>query len=505
MCSISGIISISNSKKNLIYKMIEAQSHRAPDESGVFFDNDIALGMGRLKIIDLKSKNITPFISNNYVLTYNGEIYNYIELKKELKDLGVKFRTNSDTEVLLKAWETWGEKTFSKLNGMFAFCIYDKRTKRLVLARDIAGEKPLYYSQNKKEFYFSSEAKALKFVANPILQENNFYKSFQYCLDETILKDIYQIKPAHYLIYDLNNGKFYQKEYWKFKKKKIFLKEAEEELDHLIKDSVRLRFRSDVKMGIYSSGGVDSSLLSSYGLFKYKFYFNDKINYLKDFKKKIDKITYHLDFPVGSLSSYPLYVLAQRAKKKVKVVVSGEGADEIFGGYVRYMPIANDYYLNKKFPSYKNFFKDQKDYIAAYTRLVLKNNNISLAQKLFSPIFEMFEDPINAMGFIDFKYVMPSLLQMGDRMSGAFGLENRCPFLDKRIIEFGFSLPPEKKIFNMNQKIILQDLLKKKNPKFNFQQEKKGLFFNLKNWQNQKDRFRNKYFSTIEKSWLTNN
>ena len=205
------------------------------------------------------------------------------------------------------------------------------------------------------------------------------------------------------------------------------------------------------------------------------------------------------------MSSYPLYALAQRAKKKVKVVVSGEGADEIFGGYVRYMPIANDYYLNKKFPSYKNFFKNQSDYITAYARLVLKNNNISLAQKLFSPIFEMFEDPINAMGFIDFKYVMPSLLQMGDRMSGAFGLENRCPFLDKRIIEFGFSLPPEKKIFNMNQKIILQDLLKKKNPKFNFQQEKKGLFFNLKNWQNQKDRFRNKYFSTIEKSWLTNN
>ena len=177
MCSISGIVSISNTKKNLIYKMIEAQSHRAPDESGVFFDNNIALGMGRLKIIDLKSKNLTPFISNNNVLTYNGEIYNYIELKKELKDLGVKFITNSDTEVLLKAWETWGEKTFSKLNGMFAFCIYDKKTKRLILARDIAGEKPLYYSQNKKEFYFSSEAKALKFVVNPILQENNFYKS----------------------------------------------------------------------------------------------------------------------------------------------------------------------------------------------------------------------------------------------------------------------------------------------------------------------------------------
>jgi len=505
MCSISGIVSISNSKKNLIYKMIEAQSHRAPDERGVFLDKNIALGMGRLKIIDLKSKNLTPFISNNYVLTYNGEIYNYIELKKELKDLGVKFRTNSDTEVLLKAWEIWGEKIFSRLNGMFAFCIYDIKFKRLILARDIAGEKPLYYSQNKKEFYFSSEAKALKFLVNPILRENSFYKSFQYCLDETILKDIYQLKPSHFLIYDLNNGKFYQKEYWKFKKRKIFLKEVEEELDHLIKDSVRLRLRSDVKVGIYFSGGVDSTLLSSYGSFKYKFYFNDKINYLNDFKKKIEKITYHLDFPVGSLSSYPLYVLAQRAQKKVKVVFSGEGADEIFGGYVRYMPIANDYYLNKKFPSYKNFFKNQSSYIAIYSRLIMKNNDTYLAQKLFSPIFEMFEDPINAMGFIDFKFIMPSLLQMGDRMSGAFGLENRCPFLDKRIIEFGFSMPTKIKIFNMSQKIILQDLLKKKNLKFNFHQEKKGLFFNLKNWYNQKDRLRNKYFSMIEKSWLTNN
>ncbi len=145
-------------------------------------------------------------------------------------------------------------------------------------------------------------------------------------------------------------------------------------------------------------------------------------------------------------SFYPLYVLAQRAQKKVKVVFSGEGADEIFGGYERYNPIANDYYLNKKFPSYKNFFKNQSSYIAIYSRLIMKNNDTYLAQKLFSPIFEMFEDPINAMGFIDFKFIMPSLLQMGDRMSSAFGLENRCPYLDKRIIEFGFSLPHNLKI-----------------------------------------------------------
>ena len=154
MCSISGIIS--DTKKNLINEMMSIQSHRAPDDSGKFADKNIALGMGRLKIIDLESKNLCPMINDDYVLTYNGEIYNYKELKKELIDLGVKFKTESDTEVLLHSWKMWKTKIFQKLNGMFAFAIYDRKNMKLYLARDIAGEKPLYYYHNNKDFFFST-------------------------------------------------------------------------------------------------------------------------------------------------------------------------------------------------------------------------------------------------------------------------------------------------------------------------------------------------------------
>ena len=159
MCSISGIISKNSKKLNQIKNMIKTQSHRAPDEDGFFTDNQISLGMGRLKIIDLKTKNLTPFYDDRFVLLFNGEIYNYLELKKELKELGYKFRSSSDTEVLFNAWKQWKENIFQKINGMFAFCVYDKLKKVIFLARDIAGEKPLYYQKIGQEFFFSSGAR----------------------------------------------------------------------------------------------------------------------------------------------------------------------------------------------------------------------------------------------------------------------------------------------------------------------------------------------------------
>ncbi len=507
MCSISGIFSSSNLVKK-IDLMIESQRHRAPDSEGIFNDDNISIGMGRLKIIDLKSKNLNPILGKRHVLAYNGEIYNYKELKTELLYLGHKFRTTSDSEVLLKCWEQWGTKLFSKLNGMYAFCIYDKLKKKLYLARDIPGEKPLYYYFNGKDFLFSSEAKAIKKIVNLKLNNNKiFYNSFQYCLESTLWKNLNQVKPSNFITFDLKTKKIKSEEYWFFKKKKILKKEIGEELEYLLKDSLRIRLRSDVKLGIYYSGGVDSSLLNKLHNFDYKFYFNDKKNYLKDFKKKIGNIVHHLDFPVGSLSSYPLYTLANRAKKKVKVVISGEGADELFGGYVRYLPISLNYQLNQKFPSYKLMFNriSSKNYPEMYSKIILKNNNYKLAEKLFKPIFEMFDDPINAMGYIDFKFIMPSLLQMGDRMASAFGIENRCPYLDKRLIEFAFSLPAEEKIENYYQKKPLRNLLLKNGMIKPATKEKKGLIFNFKKWHNQKDLFRNKYFATINNIWKKQN
>lgn len=506
MCSISGIVSPDKDNRSKVKDLIKIQAHRAPDESGVYKNDFLALGMGRLKIIDLKSKNMTPFQDKNFVLIYNGEIYNYLELKKELKSLGVNFLTNSDTEVLFEAWKKWGEASLSKLNGMFSFCIFDKIKNKLFLARDIAGEKPLYFYKKNKDFFFSSEAKALKLLVKTKVKKNQFFKSFQYCLDETIWENIYQIKPANFAIYDLSTNKLEIKEYWKFKKRKIYKKDILEEINFLISDSIKLRNRSDVKIGLFYSKGLDSSLLRSFSNYNKYFYFDDSKNYLSDFNKKIKKIAYHLDFPVGSLSSYPLFELAKQAKSKgIKVIISGEGADEIFGGYARYMPIANNYYLERNFPSYKKMFRKlYKDWPTEYSKLISRDKNYIFVRNKIKEIFDDFEDPINAMGFVDFKFIMPSLLQMGDRMSSAHGIENRCPFLDKRIIEFGFSLDPEYKIFNFQQKKIIYETFRRKNSGLNIEDEKKGLSFNYNHWFNDKDQTRKKYFELLNYSWKKN-
>jgi asparagine synthase (glutamine-hydrolysing) len=173
----------------------------------------------------------------------------------------------------------WKTKIFQKLNGMFAFAIYDRKNMKLYLARDIAGEKPLYYYHNNKDFFFSSEAKALKKVLDLKKKEDDFFWSFQYCFETTLWKNVFQLKPAHYLVYDLRKNSINTVEYWKFKKRKIYTNEISEELDFLIKDSMRLRLRSDVKIGLYYSGGIDSTLLSTYHKFDYKFHFNDQLNY----------------------------------------------------------------------------------------------------------------------------------------------------------------------------------------------------------------------------------
>ena len=202
MCSISGIIS--SKHRNKISKMVRSQSHRAPDDAGVFIDENISLGMGRLKIIDLKSKISLPFLHDHFLLCFNGEIYNYIELKKELSDLGWVFKTHSDIEVLLKSWIHWGVKVFDKLNGMYAFSIYDKKKRKLWLARDIAGEKPLYYYSKNNDFLFASELKSFKGIIKLNQKKNDFYESFQHCLNSTLWENIFQIPAAHYLEYDIN-------------------------------------------------------------------------------------------------------------------------------------------------------------------------------------------------------------------------------------------------------------------------------------------------------------
>ena len=501
MCSISGVI---NGDLKTLKKMISTQSHRAPDDQGVFVENNIFIGMGRLKIIDLKSENLCTYIDDDIVVSYNGEIYNYIELKKELIKLKWKFKTNSDLEVLVKSWKQWGFKIFEKLNGMFAFCIYEKKKKRLILSRDIAGEKPLYYSKVGKKFYFSSEAKAIVSVCNNELsRDNKIYKAFQHCINETLWKNVFQLPAANYLVFNLNTLQFKTKEYWTFKPIKIDLKEPDEQFSELLENSIKIRLRSDVKFALYYSKGMDSSLISTFYEFKNKFFFNDQKNWKADFLKKFKKISYHLDVPVGSLSSYPLWKLAERAKKsKAKVVISGEGADELFGGYTRYLPVSQEWELKNKFTSYQYLFnKFYDEYIDSFAKITSRNDDIELVKQTIKPHFEKFDDPINAMGYSDFKIVMPSLLQMGDRMAAAHGIENRCPFLDRNLIEFAFSLPHYLKIKNLEQKLLIRNLLMKKNFFSPLKLQKKGLTITFNKWFNISDWSRDYYFNMLNENW----
>lgn len=500
MCSISGIIGGKG-----VEKMIATQRHRAPDESGIFRDQFIELGMGRLKIIDLVSPGLAPYQEDNYVLAYNGEIYNYVELRDELQKYGWVFRTSSDTEVLLKCWRQWGARMFSRLNGMFAFALYDTRERSLILARDVAGEKPLYYLDDGEKFIFASEAKAIHAIVPLEKREAPFFDAFQHCHTATLWKDVYEIPAAHYMEYDVERGRSKIYEYWRFHPRPINPATAVEELESLLEDSVRLRTRADVPYGLYYSKGIDSTIISTMHKFDQQFYFDDSQDWHHDFQNKIDAVVWHLDFPVGSLSSYPLWKLAELASKKVKVVLSGEGADEVFGGYVRYLPVARQWELEKEYPSYGYLFsRHYPSYIDAFARITARNDSIELVKERLHPYFEQFTDPINAMGFADFKLVMPSLLQMGDRMASAFGMENRCPFLDKRVIEFGFSLPPELKIQGFNQKIMLRRVLEKRGVTDPLNMEKKGLTIQFNKWLGKSDWDRSHYFNLLKDKWQKN-
>ena len=394
---------------------------------------------------------------------------------------------------------------FNKINGMFACVIYDKKNSKIILARDFAGEKPLYYYSDGKDFLFSSEAKAIHSVKSLTYQPNTFYFAFQHCLDNTLFKNLKQLKAGTFAIYDIKNQELNIVEYWEFKPRKIQVKSASEELEYLLMNSMKLRTDVEVDFGIYLSDGLDSNLLHTFSEYNgHEYYFDDSLDWKNEFYYQLENIVYHLDFPVGSLSSFPLWKLAQQASKDVKVVISGEGADELFGGYVRYLPIARQWELENKFPSYKPLFlKYYNSYLENFSQLTARDD--SLHEFVYSELnqyFDLFEDPINAMGFADFKLVMPSLLQMGDRMAGAFGIENRCPFLDKNIVEFAFSLPSHLKIENLNQKILLRQVSRKRGQRTGLSIEKKGLTITFNKWFNRNDWNRNHYFQLLHQKWV---
>jgi len=526
MCAIAGIISKKGETRiepKRIDKMILSIKHRGPDETGYYRTDRVQLAMARLSIIDLKSEGLCPIVEKgpcgDQVLLYNGEIYNYIELRDELRAKGHTFETECDSEVLLKSYMEWGQACLDKFNGMFAFVIVDFTSDLLFAARDRAGEKPLYYYETDDEFIFASEIKAiLTQIRNPEIGLTDEYKAFEYMSGEgTLFAGVKSLLPGHKLIYKgINNGQKGKRisEYWNVldNVREIDPGRAVEQLDELLQDSVRLRRRADVPMGLYLSGGIDSGLLAYMAspevCYSCHFPHGEKYDELayaaeiardirtehivisptkRDFERTLPLIMYHLDMPVGSFSMFPLFMLAQKASERVKIVLSGEGADELFSGYARYLVLVREQALYEipELRLYKPFLASYLgNTLDRFAKLLNRGKVPDLAVKaVVSHHFEQFEDIIHAMGYTEFKTLLVSLLQMEDRTAAAFGLENRSPYLDHRIIEFAFSISSDLKIRDCMLKWILRQVAARYLPKRVLERrDKMGLIFPVNIW-----------------------
>lgn len=542
MCGIFGYINnqgyCASEAVEIVRQGMQAISHRGPDGSGMWISNDGKVGLGhlRLSIIDIESGS-QPMVSEGgrYIIIFNGEIYNYLELQQELGQR--EFKTNSDTEVILQAYEVWGEKCLSRLRGMFSFVIWDDLKKNLFLARDRFGIKPLYLVKTSRGIFFSSEIKAfLPFMDSRTLNKRGFsdYISFQFCIGEkTLIENVVQIPAAHYAIlqsnYDLKTNCYWEVHY------NIDYEHTErwfvERLKELIHDSMKIHLRADVEVGSYVSGGIDSSFLASYAnnlsdqasmkIFNGRFcegdgfdessYARDLANQHNlslhissidenDFIENIESVIWHLDQPTAGPGSFPQYMVSKEASKHVKVVLGGQGGDEIFGGYARYLiayfeqcikgaidgTLHNGNYivsyesiipnletLRQYKPMLKEFWSsglfDERD--ERYWRLVNRSHTIS---DIISPgyldssyTYEEFksifwgknvnkEAYFDSMTHFDFKTLLPALLHVEDRMSMAHGVESRLPFLDHPLVEFLATVPADIKFSNGELKRFLK-------------------------------------------------
>lgn len=376
MCGIVGFIYFNQHRKAdscLTKKMADVIAHRGPDAEGFFTNNNISLGHRRLSIIDLATGEQPMFNDNKQLsIVFNGEIYNYIELRDELRKLGHSFKTNSDTEVILKAYEQWGTDCQQKFNGMWAFALWDEKKQQLFLSRDRIGEKPLHYYYSKDEFVFGSEIKSL--LAYNIPPQPNYsmlevYLSLGYIpAPHTFYKNIFKLNPGHYLL--IKDGNVKELPYWELPQVKesemnTNAKEVYDEFAHLLEDSVRIRMRCDVPFGAFLSGGLDSStivaLMSKYSKqavntftigFKEKkyderalaasvaaMYNTDHFLYevVQDsFEESLQKVLFHYDEPFGDSSAIPTNYVSRFTRQKVKMALTGDGGDEVLSGYTSY-------------------------------------------------------------------------------------------------------------------------------------------------------------------------
>ncbi len=542
MCGIAGIVGLDGRPVPRLEQCLRAAdrmiAHRGPDGHGLWINERQCVGLlhRRLAIIDLTESGHQPMTApNGTVITYNGEIYNYIELRDELK-AHWDFRSTSDTEVILAAYERWGDTCVDHLRGMFAFAIWDEKRQRLFCARDRFGIKPFYYADLGGRLYFASEAKVLLPFLPDIATDSEAlaeYLTFQYTIgDKTLFKHVYQLAPGHLLVAE--RGGFNVRRYWDVRYEIDYSHTPayfETRLRELVNDSVAVHLRSDVPVGAYISGGVDSSLMARlaagadaqnrhgfHGRFTdYSGYDESRYAELaaaqsgidlhvrditaRDFRDKLQDVIWHLDFPVAGPGSFPQFMVSELAAQSVKVVLGGQGGDEEFGGYARYLIayfeqcikaaiegtyksgnyvvtiesiVPNLGLLREYKPMMREFWReglfDSLD--ARYFRLIDRSSDMAQEvdwnsldkERVFSAFKAIFNNRENVaheayfdkMTHFDFKCLLPALLQVEDRMSMAHGLESRVPFLDHPLVEFAATIPADVKFGGGNSKHLLK-------------------------------------------------
>lgn len=552
MCGIANILNLSSQPvqglEQRLQIMNNLQRHRGPDGQGLWTHNNKHIGFGhrRLSIIDLETGSQPMHDENGNWITYNGEIYNYIELRKEIGETA--FTTTSDTEVILRSYNKWGEDCVNHLRGMFSFAIWDEKKELLFIARDRFGIKPLYYMTAQNVFYAASEIKALlPFVDSIETDIEGFedYLAFQFCLDgKTLFSGIRELPAGHYL--RIHKGNISVRRYWEVYYNIDFTHNAqyfEEAIHALLTDSVKMHMRSDVPVGAYLSGGLDSSAITSlaskvsadakqeqFKAFTGKFSMGseyDESRYAKiladandcslhvkditsaDFINNIQSVIYHMDSPAAGPGSFPQYMVSQMASEHRKVVLGGQGGDEIFGGYTRYLiayfeqcikaaidgTINNGHFvvtyesiipnlrsLRNYKPMIKEFWKEDlfESMDKRYFRLINRTNSLTdevnwSALSDYCP-FETFQNVFHGdnvgkesyfdlMTHFDFKTLLPALLQVEDRVSMAHGLESRVPLLDHPLVELAATIPADIKFENGDLKHVFKNAIKSVLPK----------------------------------------
>ena len=565
MCGFVGFTNYIKDDGTVLKSMMDKIVHRGPDAAGMYADGDIALGFRRLSIIDLESGNQPMFNEDgSLVLVFNGEIYNFKDLRAELEKQGHIFANNSDSEVLLHGYEQWGEELVTKLRGMFAFVIFNKLDGSVFGARDMFGIKPFYYTETENSFIFGSEIKA--FFAHPEFEKQlneqalAHYLSFQYSpTEETFFKGVYKLPPAHYFIF--KNGEMKKTRYFRpdFKAQPGVLDFYADKVDAAVRESVQAHKIADVEVGSFLSSGIDSSYIAEAAsvdkTFTVGFASNDgdrynEIGFAKRFAETIgveniskvitpdeywsslSKIQYHMDEPLADPAAIALYFVSKLASEHVKVVMSGEGADELFGGYRIYQePITLTAYDKLPFAIRRVISKicEHLPQVHGINYLVRRGKTIEeryignasifskkerdsllksdVAKNVSEPkiLCDKFydevvgKDDITKMQYLDINmWLMGDILLKADKTSMANSLELRVPFLDKKVMELAQTLPLDCRVNTKTTKLALRHAAEKTLPAVTAQKDKLGFPVPIREWLREE-----KYYNIVKTAFTS--